>query len=187
MWESTRLPVQDLEKRLTEFQVVESASRGVVGGIGFQIAGRHGRLHSEVYSDFSLADSARPLLWERIQTLASNHGIVRLWTREDAPFWKQRGLEPASHEALRKLPAAWADADEWWLTLALKSEEAILSVDKEFATMMATEKERTARALQHARLIKYVATGLAIVFALFVAVAVFYMLRNNPELLHPRR
>ncbi|HEY9510493.1 MAG TPA: hypothetical protein VIV82_11600, partial [Verrucomicrobiae bacterium] len=82
MWEAMRFQTPDLERCLTEFQVAEDAQGKVVGGIAFQISERHANVHSETFSDFALAESIRPLLWERIQALARNHGIARLWSRE---------------------------------------------------------------------------------------------------------
>src|SRR5690242_19015268 len=79
VWQSMHFPL-DLEKRLTEFQTVESAEGKVVGAIGFQIAEKQGLSHSEAFSDFAAADAARPLVWERFQILAANHGIFRAWT-----------------------------------------------------------------------------------------------------------
>src|SRR5262245_24687114 len=88
IWETMRLPVEDLEKRLTEFQVAEAEDGRIVGTVGLQTVARHARIHGEAFADFAAADAVRPQFWERIQTLAINHGIVRLWTREEAPFWK---------------------------------------------------------------------------------------------------
>src|SRR5882724_7381585 len=80
LWESMRLLAEELERRLTEFQVVENSEGEVVGAIGIQFSKQHALLHSEGYSDFSLADSARQLFWERVQTLAANLGVFRVWT-----------------------------------------------------------------------------------------------------------
>lgn len=187
LWESMRFPPQDLEKRITEFQVVEDAEGKVTGAVGFQIAGRHGRIHSEAYADFAMADSARPLVWERLQSLIRNHGVVRIWTREEAPFWKQNGFQPANSDLLKKLPQEWADGSVGWLTLQLKDEEAIVSMEKELAMYMEAERNRTARTFQKARLIKTIATFIAIVFALFIVGAIIFLLRKNPHLLAPRR
>src|ERR1700722_6571613 len=107
LWASMRLPVAELEPRLTEFQVVEDSEGKLVGAIGFQIGAQHGRLHSEGFTDFALADTARDLLWTRIQNLASNHGILRLWTQESTPFWNRTGFKPADADTLENLPAAW--------------------------------------------------------------------------------
>src|SRR5437773_781501 len=87
LWQTMRFPSGELEKRVTEFQVAESTDGKLLGALGLQIAGRQGRLHSEAFSDFALADTLRPLLWERLQAVASNHGLVRLWTQERTPFW----------------------------------------------------------------------------------------------------
>ena len=94
LWESMHLPGPDLEKRLTEFQVVETADGRLAGALGIQIVRQHAWLHSESYLDFALADEARPQLLARIQALASNHGVFRLWTLEKSPF-----LDPARLQA----------------------------------------------------------------------------------------
>ncbi len=95
LWSSMSFSAADLKNRLTEFQVATDASGKFIGAIGFQINQRHGLIHSEAYPDFALADAVRPLLWGRIQALAMNHGLARLWTRENAPFWSHIGLQPA--------------------------------------------------------------------------------------------
>jgi hypothetical protein len=186
MWESMRLELPELERRLTEIQVAEDAEGRVVGAIGFQITDRHARIHSEAFSDFALAERVRPLIWERMKALAMNHGIARLWTQEDVPFWKQNGFLPANGEALKKLPADWPTPANAWLTLSLKDENAIVSMEKELAMFMAAEKNRTEQAFKQARVLKAIATAMAIVFALFVAVVLFYLLKKNPNLLPPR-
>ncbi len=101
IWESMRLPAEELEKRLTEFQVVENSGGEVVGAIGVQFSDQHALLHSEGYSDFGIADAARQLFWERIQTLAANHGVFRIWTQERSPFWKSFGFQPPRRRSPR--------------------------------------------------------------------------------------
>ena len=73
LWRSMLLPADELEKRLTEFQVVETADGKLLGAIGIQILPRQAWLHSESYLDFALADDARELFWQRIQTLSLIH------------------------------------------------------------------------------------------------------------------
>ncbi len=95
LWLAAHLPADELESRLTEFQVVETG--GVfAGALGVQILRQHARLHSEDYADFSVADAARELFWERIQNLAANHGVFRVWTQETSPFWTHWGFQPAN-------------------------------------------------------------------------------------------
>ena len=66
----------------------------LLGAIGIQFSKQHALLHSEGYSDFGVADAARQLFWERIQTLAANLGVFRVWTQERSPFWKSFGFQP---------------------------------------------------------------------------------------------
>ena len=187
LWESMRLPVEDLDKRLTEFQVVETREGQIAGVIGFRMLHGQGWLHSEAFADFSVADTVRPLIWERIKTLSSNHGVLRLWTQESAPFWSRNGFQSASTEALKKLPEPWRESNGKWLTLQLKNEEAIASLDKELAMFMEAERRRTARAFERARVLKFIAMLVAVVFAVFVIGAIIYLARKNPGLLTPSR
>lgn len=187
LWKTMNFAVEELSKRITEFQVAESEDGQLVGAVGLQLAERQGLIHSEAFTDFALADRLRPLLWERVQAVATNHGVLRLWTREQAPFWTHCGLSKADEEALVKLPVLWREQPRGWLTLKLKdSMDAIISADKEFAVFMASERERSARALQQARVLKFIAT--VIVFAFFgaVIVGVIYLVRHNPSFLRRR-
>jgi N-acetylglutamate synthase-like GNAT family acetyltransferase len=185
LWQSMHLPADELAKRITEFQVAEGPERQVVGAVGLQIADRQGRLHSEGFTDFALADQLRPALWERIQAVATNHGLVRLWTQEQAPFWNHCGLAKADPEAMEKLPAPWRASGGQWLTLKLKEDiEEVISSDKEFAMFMESERQKTARTFQQARFLKLIATLVALAVLCLVAAGAFLVLRKNPHLFH---
>jgi hypothetical protein len=183
VWKSMDYPVEELSKRITEFQVAEGPDGKIVGGLGLQIAERQGRIHSECFSDFSLAEQLRPLLWDRVHSVAINHGLLRLWTQEQAPFWNHCGLVVADAATLEKLPAGWRSPSAApWLTLKLKEDvESVVSLDKEFALFMESEKQRTAKAFQHARLLKAIATLIALAVFVLVIAAAFFIVRRNPR------
>ena len=183
LWESMRFTEPDLDKRLTEFQVVEDPDGKLVGALALQLSAKHGRIYGEGFTDFALADQLRPLFWERLQSLALNHGLVRLWTQEHAPFWKQCGLLPADAKSLEKLPPAWGGASASWFTIQLRDETAVLSVDKEFELFREAEKRRIQNALRYAKTIKIAATVIAIILALFVVVAAIRLFQQNPQML----
>ena len=182
-WEAMRFSPDDLEKRLTEFQVVENAAGEAVGAMGLQLSGQHALLHSEGYSDFGVADAARQLFWERIQTLASNHGVFRIWTQEQSPFWKHLGFQPPTAEISSRLPAGWKnESDGIWLTYRLKDEEAIAAaLEKEFAPFMAGEKNETEKISEKARMINTFITiaGFAIGIIGF-GIAIYLFIHRNP-------
>ena len=182
LWTAMSFSVADLKNRLTEFQVAEDANGKVAGAVGFQILQRHGLIHSEAFEDFALADQVRPSLWGRIQALAMNHGIVRLWTRENAPFWTHNGLQPADGSVLERLPESWNRSAPGWLTLRLKDEDVILSLDKEFALFKEAEKQNTAATLNHARKVKMIVTaiGAAVAFVLIAAAIYLLLTRKTP-------
>jgi N-acetylglutamate synthase-like GNAT family acetyltransferase len=181
LWNSMKLPAESLSKRVTEFQIAETPEGVLAGAVGLEIAQKQGRIHSEAFSDFSLADQLRPMLWERIHSVAINHGLLRLWTQENAPFWSHHcGLVKSDPDALQKLPAAWQGQKPGWLTLKLKEDvETLTSLDKEFALFMDSEKQRTARAFQHAKILKVVATLIALGLFIIVLAGAFLIFKRG--------
>jgi N-acetylglutamate synthase-like GNAT family acetyltransferase len=184
LWESMQLPAAELEKRLTEFQVVEASDGQIAGAIGIQILRQHACLHSESFTDFGVSDQIRPLLLQRIQSLAANHGVFRLWTTDRTPFWVQQGFKPAADAILVKLPVEWKrDEPQNWLTLQLKDEEALVSLEKELALFKETERRSTARTLERARLIKTIVTVLGFTLgAILIGLAIFLLFQRRHSL-----
>ena len=170
-----RLPADELEKRLTEFQVIETADGQIIGAIGVQIIRQHALLHSEGYTDFSVADAARELFWERIQTITAHHGVFRLWTQENSPFWVRWGFQPANAETLARMPGEWKRSEEKWLTIQLKDEEAIAALDKELAQFRESEKKRTEETLDQARTMTTTITIIAFVVGIVLIGVAFYL------------
>jgi N-acetylglutamate synthase-like GNAT family acetyltransferase len=183
LWTSMQLSPDDLEKRLTEFQVAENSKSEVVGAIGIQFSKQHALLHGEGYSDFGVADAARQLFWERIQTLASNLGVFRVWTQERSPFWKNFGFQPPSADIFTRLPAEWKNEfDGGWLTFQLKNEEVInAAFEKQFAPFMAGEKIGTEKISEKVKTINTIITvaGFAIGI-LCIGIAIYLLVHRNP-------
>lgn len=182
IWISMRLPADNLEKRLKEFQIVENTDGQIFGAIGIWFWGQYALLHSEGFSDFSIADEARQLFWERIQTLAANHGVFRIWTLEHSPFWTRWGFQPANAEILPRLPEQWKISDGKWFTLQLKDEDAVADALKnKFADFMAGEKIQTARVHEKAKTIKTIITVIGFgIFFICVAIAIYLLTQRNP-------
>lgn len=177
LWESMRLSPQELETHLTEFQVVESEDAGVLGALGVQVVRQHALLHSEGYTDFSVADAARQLFWERVQTLAANLGVFRVWTQERSPVWKSFGFQPPSAEVLARLPEEWKNEfDGAWLTFQLKNEEAITAVlEKELGTFLESEKRDTQRVFQKANTLKTIITVVGFAIGILCCAVAAYL------------
>ena len=180
LWHSMRLPTNELEKRLTEFQVIETADGQIVGAIGVQIIRQHALLHSEGYTDFAVADAARQLFWERIQTITAHHGVFRLWTQENSPFWVRWGFQPANAETLERLPDEWKPSEGKWLTIQLKNEEAIATLEKELEAFRESGKKRAAEAVEQARTMTTTITIIAFVVGIvLIGVAIYLFVRRG--------
>lgn len=176
------LAADELEKRLTEFQVVVDAHEAFLGAIGFQASREHALVHDEGFTDFSVADAGRELFWQRIQVLASNHSVFRLWTQERSPFWKNFGFRPPDSETLARLPAPWRNEfDGAWLTLQLKDEAAIAAaLGTNLASLIEAERRQTDNIREKARTLRTVVTviGFAIGIAC-IGLAVFLLIHRG--------
>jgi N-acetylglutamate synthase-like GNAT family acetyltransferase len=181
LWKTMRYPTDDLVRRVTEFQLIEDQRGSLVGAIGMEILSRQGRLHSEAFVDFALAEQCRPLLWDRLNSLATNHGLLNIWTQEQAPFWTRGGFAVPGAEAMETLPAPWRAFHGKWLVLKLREElEAVLSMDQQFEMFMQAEKSRTQKALQRAKMLKTFATLIAAAVLFLVILAGIYIVRQMP-------
>ena len=180
LWKTMDFGLLELEKRLTEFQVAVDSNGSIAGAVGYQMQGKQALIHSEAFTDFSLADMLRPLLWERLKMLAANHGTVRVWSQEDARFWAQETLTKPDADELEKLPANWAAQSGGWRTLKLREDvEEVLSLDQEFAMFVEAERERSRSALNQAKVLKTIATVIALILGLIVIVGVGLMLMHK--------
>jgi N-acetylglutamate synthase-like GNAT family acetyltransferase len=179
LWQQENLPSQELEKRFKEFQLMEGESGKIMGAIGFHIVGQEAFLHSEAFKHPEQSELVREKLWDRVQIMARNHGLIRVWTQMSAPFWPANGFGAADEGTLAKLPAGYSRSDDPypWTYIQLRDEVPMLSIDKEFALFKEAEHEQTERMLRQAKTLKVVAAGIAVIVFLMVIVWALYFFR----------
>ena len=187
LWDRARLQVLDLEKRLTDFQLLASDAGDLIGAIGLHIEGKQGQVHSEAFAQPEQDAQFREQVWGRIQVVARNHGLVRLWTREGAPFWQQQaGFAEASEELVKKRPASFGDAPGRWLMLQLREEHlAALSLEREFELFQAGQKQETEKLMQLGRKLKVTTMFSLGVVLLIGLIFLVKLMINNPSLISP--
>ena len=179
LWRAEGLAAHDLEKRFKEFQLIEGPDGEVLGTIGLQVSGQEGRLHSETFAHPEDGDALRQRLWDRVQMIANNHGIIRLWTQLESPFWHHVGFTAASGDLMVRLPANFAgDQRRPWSFYQLRSETAaVVSLDKEFAMFREAERERTEKIFRQAKVLKVIAAMLVLAVAVLGLVWAFSFFR----------
>lgn len=187
LWIEAGLPWEELEKFLAEFQVVADEDGSLVAAIGLLVEEANGLLHTEAVALRALerADELRSLLWRRIQIVARNQGIYRLWTQEDAPFWLSV-FTPASAEAVRQAGATFLGSEPgtgWLLNELLDPAKAKQLVNEQMAIWSATRAQEREQLQRKTRVIM----GFALVLVALVigtcAVLIFRVMNAQPELL----
>jgi N-acetylglutamate synthase-like GNAT family acetyltransferase len=181
LWKAAHLPADDLEKQFTEFQVAADEEGKLVAAIAMHITGSDGRVHSEAFLDFAHTDTHRPALWERLQVVAQNHGLFRLWTVEAAPWWKKdAGFSTPSDEVLQKLPEIYGSRQAGWLTLRLKEEVADPDrLDKEIAMFREAERAKREKLIYRGKVIKVIGTLISALLFLFALGVLFLVMRHR--------
>lgn len=179
LWAAERLDALALEKRLTEFQVVCDEAGRVVGAVAMQRHQQQGLLHSEVFADFALADTLRPLLWERLRNVGRNYALARMWTRESSQFWRGLGFDPPDEEQLAKFPAVFGEPDAGPLfTLKVRDDPfADMTAEQEEALLKQHLRADTEKMLQQARTLRMFAYIASVVFIIVLAICGYYLLR----------
>ncbi|HNU98750.1 MAG: hypothetical protein KA191_10230 [Verrucomicrobia bacterium] len=176
LWDVNRLPALDLERHLTEFQLVLRADGVLAGAVGLRACGAQGLVHSEAFYSQQLADPVRSAAWQRLQILARNQRLGRLWIHgEAAPGWQALGFKRAMAEDLKKLPPILGGELGPWFTVALIDETALAEVvERELTVFQQEARAENERLRQQALWFKWIA-GL-IVFG-FLAGAVWVLYR----------
>ena len=181
LWHNARLPLDDLEKRFTEFQVVTNAEGNIVGSVGLQIQNQNGLVHSEAFTEPGIATEVRPLLWQRVLAVAKNNGLVRLWTLPTASFYREQGFADLDETQRAKIPEGFGNPAADWVSLKLKDDsQAAVSLEKEFEIFAMAQKEESKKMISQAKALKVLAYGLLfLALAGIAALAFFYSRIKN--------
>lgn len=183
IWDIARLPSLELEKRLTDFQVVSRADGVLTGCLGLRMASGQGHLHSMAFYTPEGERDCLPLLWERMQTLARNHGLARLWVKGQVPFWTTAGFHPPDDKDLGRLPKEFGDPTATWLTLSFRDENLMPDVvAQEFELFQMQQRETAEKLAKQARLMKLLVALIAVGFLIAAALMVMILLKKGANL-----
>ncbi len=174
LWQTAMLPAHDIEKHLTEFQLVEGLDGRLMGALGFQIIGKDARIYYETYTHPDTEALVKPQLWNRLKVMASNGGVHRVWTQEKSEFWSECGFVPITADDAERLPGPFKGGVGAWKLLALRDEAAERRIEEEIGLFQAAHEDDQSRLLWQTKLIKWSA---AIVAALFCSVLIYYTLK----------
>lgn len=184
LWNDAQLPVNELEKRFTEFQLVEDEDGELLGAIGLTMVQRQGHIHSEAFIHPEAEDMVRPLLWERLGVLARNHGLVRFWCMEEAPFWRYyAGFKEANPAELENMPAGFGDSTKHWLTLQLMDEShPLLNMEQHLELFRQEQLKNMEKMRSRANFLRILASVIAfLLFFMIVIGGVLLLRKRNPQ------
>jgi N-acetylglutamate synthase-like GNAT family acetyltransferase len=160
-WHTSHLPEDDLERRFTEFQVAFDSEGNLVGTLGLQMNKNQGLVHSESFASPEVAAEIRPLLWQRVLTVAKNNGLLRLWALPTTSFYREQGMTDVDDATRAKLPEGFGSPNADWVTLKLKEENpATVAAEREFEVFAIAQRAESERMISQAKALRLVAYGL---------------------------
>lgn len=182
LWQRADLPWDQLDRFVTEFLVVPGEEEGtLMAAIGLQIDGDQALAHSEALFPGEDADALRAALWLRLQIVARNQGAVRLWTLEDAPFWRSV-FTKAAPATVQELKASFADPTaEWWTFQLIDPVKAQKLVDERMAIWEASRQADSTQLADTIQRIRQFSFGLVGVVLLMMALMVLYVVVRRPD------
>ena len=163
LWRQENLPWQTYEPIFKDFQVAQTESGQVIGGLGLQVAGNDGWIFAEAFLQPDQADYLRQKFWERARIVSQNHGLFRIWTQLSSPFWHLNGFTAATPEELTKKPTAFSGSEQPWCVIRLREETVgAVNLDREFALFQEAHKAERQNLYRQARIAKAIAIIVAV-------------------------
>jgi len=180
LWQRLGLPWEQLERYLTEFQVVTGGDGSIRAAIGLLVEGTEALVHTEAVADPEDANDCRDALWRRLQIVARNQGVARLWTQEDAAFWTAAGFVSAAPAQLESLRASFADPQAPWRIFEFVNPSAAKLITQQLAIWDASragEREDLQGRIRPLRNLAFALAGLVIVA--LIGLAVFVVMNKD--------
>jgi N-acetylglutamate synthase-like GNAT family acetyltransferase len=183
LWTAERLPAAELDKRFTEFQLAVDGEGKIAGAVGLRIYKLQGLIHSEAFARLDEVQELRPLLWERLITVAKNHGLARIWMMPTVSFYREQGMSEVEDAIRAKLPEDFGHPKADWISLRLKEENAsVISLEKEFEIFAQAQKAESEEVIKRAQVFRALAyTLLAVVLLGLGALALIAMRRARSK------
>ncbi|MDA1276045.1 MAG: hypothetical protein O2960_18670 [Verrucomicrobia bacterium] len=179
LWRNAKISELSVEKRFTEFQIVEEIGGTIIACAALEISGRQGKIHSWIPPNSEIHKHAEHLLWMRISALAQNHGLVRLWTLETGEFWKSHSFSGPNSTMRRNLPSPFGLDSRDWLFLQLRDDTAeTMSVEQHLELFQETQRRVSEKMLSRIRVARLFA-GTAATVVLFALVWLAWKMLNH--------
>jgi len=162
LWESMRLSTEELGRRVTEFQVAENDEFALVGAVGLQIASEAREIHSEAFTDFALSDQLRPDALGAAPIRGQQSRIAAALDPGRGPVLETVRPGKGGRRGAPKTAGGLENPNTGLAHIKTTGRSRRAGIaDKEFATFMEAEKQRSLRTIQHAKVLKFIAAAVA--------------------------
>lgn len=185
LWQRAGLPWQELEAYVAEFLVVtRDDGAELLAALGLLVEHNDALLHPEALAETEDADELRAALWRRVQILARNQGIQRLWTQEDADYWRTVGFALPAPPTVAGTTATFVDKSAAWLLCEMiDPDKAKQIVSEQMAIWQAARAQEAAELQAKIRRFRNFAMLLASLVTISTLAIFLYVILRHPEIM----
>lgn len=180
LWRTAGIYSLELEKRFTEFQIVVNEDAQVVAAFAIEIKTKEAHIHSDAYADSDDNPAIREAVWKRIQSLAENHGLIRLWANKDE-FWSGIGFEEPNKKELARGVELFGSTMTRRLMMRLREEEDIQKLaEAQFELFQQSSVAERERIMEQGKKYRNIAIAIAgfILMGILLAATVIVLLEK---------
>jgi hypothetical protein len=150
LWQTALYAPMELEKHLTEFQLVEGDDGRLLGALGIRISGEEAWIHHEAFTH-PTTESA----------MFGNQGVHRVWTKEKADHWNFIGFRMPTSDEKPKFPSELGTSDRSLKVFPLRDFKAEKIIEKKMIELQASRFEEEAQSERRTRIVRIIAWSLA--------------------------
>jgi hypothetical protein len=127
-------------------------------------------------------DACRAALWKRLRILSRNQGISRIWTREDAEYWRISGYQSVPESQFpQEVPSFVQREEGWWSYQSPDPIQSDLQVKREMALWQTQRELEKQNFQQRVKALRAVALGLIVVVIALSALFVVKLAQVRPD------
>jgi N-acetylglutamate synthase-like GNAT family acetyltransferase len=161
LWQTALYAPLELEKHLTEFQLVEGDDGRLLGALGIRISGEEAWIHHEAFTHPTTESAMRDALWHRLKIMFGNQGVHRVWTKEKADYWNSIGFRMPTSDERPKFPSELGTPDRSLKVFPLRDFKAEKIIEKKMIELQASRFEEEAQSERRTRIVRIIAWSLA--------------------------
>ena len=175
LWQIALFSHSDLEKHLTEFQVIEGDDGRLLGAIGIRLRQENAWIHHAAFTRPHTGIALREILWDRLKSMFRQHGVHRVWISQSEDYWSAVGFRTPTTEERNSVPPPFETLEKTLKVFVLRDEKSQKIIERKMLELQSLREEETAQLNHRTRLARIMAWSFT---GFFIVILIYLTLRS---------